>query len=84
MMNDLPKLAVGFVVILLVSIIGLGIAQESVDTVTFESGDEFCATKDSVVGAIDDAFGWLPMLILALIGGVGIAYVARYLGYLNF
>lgn len=84
MIGDLPKLAIGLVVVLLVSVIGLGIAQQAIDTVTFESTDEFCHTKDTVVTMIDDAFGWMPMLILALIGGIAIAYVAKFMGWINF
>lgn len=84
MIGDLPKLAIGLVVVLLVSVIGLGIAQQAIDTVTFESTDEFCNTKDTVVTMIDDAFGWMPMLILALIGGIAIAYVAKFMGWINF
>jgi hypothetical protein len=84
MIGDLPKLAIGLIVVLLVSVIGLGIAQQGIDTVTFESTDEFCATKDTVVTMIDDAFGWFPMLILALIGGIAIAYVAKFMGWINF
>lgn len=84
MIGDLPKLAIGLVVVLLVSVIGLGIAQQAIDTVTFESTDEFCTTKDTVVTMIDDAFGWMPMLILALIGGIAIAYVAKFMGWINF
>lgn len=59
MMGDLPKVAIGLVMILLVSVIGLGIAQQAIDTVTFESTDDFCATKDTVVSMVDDAFGWI-------------------------
>lgn len=84
MIGDLPKLAIGLVVVLLVSVIGLGIAQQAVDTVQFEATDEFCGTKDSVVSMVDDAFGWMPMLILALIGGIAIAYVAKFMGWVNF
>lgn len=84
MMGDLPKLAIGLVTVLLVSMIGLGIAQQAVDTVQFEPTDEFCGTKDTVIQSVDDAFGWFPMLILALIGGICIAYVARYMGWIQF
>lgn len=84
MIGDLPKLAIGLVVILLVSVIGLGVSQQAVDTVNFDPSDEFCATKDDVVKMTDDAYGWFPMLILALIGGICIAYVARYMGWIQF
>ena len=84
MMGDLPRLAIALVTVLLVSLIGLGVAQQAVDTVQFDATDDFCGTKDTIVTAIDDGFGWFPMLILALIGGICIAYVARYMGWIQF
>jgi len=84
MMGDLPRLAIGLAVTVIVSMIGLGIAQQAVDTQNFEPTDEFCSSKDTIVQAVDDAYGWFPMLILALIGGICIAYVARYMGWIQF
>lgn len=83
MLDEIPQLTVTLVVVLLVAIVGLGLSQQAVDTVTFEATDEFCATKDTVVDMIDSAFGWIPLLILAAIGGIALVYVANYMGYIN-
>lgn len=81
-MNGLIQLVLGLVVVLLVSVIGLGIAQQGADTVAFTSSDEFCATKDTVVVAVDSVFSWLPMIMLLCIGGIAVAYVVKYLGWI--
>lgn len=75
MLEELPRLVISFVVILLVGVIGLGLAQQAMDTVSFAPGAQFNATAVTLANSIDSAFGWLPMLILAAVGGIAIAYV---------
>lgn len=75
MLEDLPRLVISFVVILLVGIVGLGLAQQALDTVKFAPGAKFNTTATTLATSIDSAFGWLPMLILAAVGGIAIAYV---------
>lgn len=82
MIGDLQGLVVALVVVLLTCVIGLGIAQTSVDTVGFTASDDFCATKDTVVTSIGGAFDWLPMLMLLAIGAIAIMYVARFVGWI--
>jgi hypothetical protein len=61
-----------------VGFIGLGIAQQAQDTVTFSSGSTFGNTSQTLADTVDDAFGWFPMLILAIIGGVALSAVIAY------
>jgi len=75
MLEDLPRLVISFVVILLVGVVGLGLAQQAMDTVKFAPGATFNKTATTLADSIDSAFGWLPMLILAAVGGIAIAYV---------
>jgi hypothetical protein len=45
MLDQLPKIAIALVVFLIVGFIGLGIAQQAQDTVTFSSGSTFGNTS---------------------------------------
>jgi hypothetical protein len=83
MLEDLPRLVISFVVILLVGVVGLGLAQQAMDTVKFAPDATFNTTAQNLAGSIDDAFGWLPMLILAAIGGIAIAYVFGFTNIMN-
>ena len=108
MLEDLPRLIISFIVILLVGIVGLGLAQQALDTVKFPAPAYTSATDDmNVTGSgnvtvaaywtdqgfngtalnlatsIDSAFGWLPMLILAAVGGIAIAYVFGFTNIMN-
>lgn len=78
MLDQLPKIAIALVVFLIVGFIGLGIAQQAQDTVTFSSGSTFGNTSETLAQTVDDAFGWFPMLILAIIGGVALSAVIAY------
>lgn len=64
--------------------IGLSLSQQAVMTVQFESTDEFYATVDNFIDAISDGYSWLPMLILTFICGIAIAYVTKFMGWINF
>ncbi len=82
-MENLKAFAISLCVLAMITVIGLGISQQALDEIDFQSTDEFCQTKDSMVTMTSDAFGWMPMLLLAAIGGIAIAYVARYMGWLG-
>lgn len=83
MLEELPRLVISFVVILLVGVIGLGLAQQAMDTVEFAPGAQFNETANTLADSIDSAFGWLPMLILAAVGGIAIAYVFGFTNIMN-
>jgi len=83
MLEDLPRLVISFVVILLVGVVGLGLAQQAMDTVKFAPGATFNGTATNLADSIDSAFGWLPMLILAAVGGIAIAYVFGFTNIMN-
>lgn len=78
MLDQLPKIAIALVVFLIVGFIGLGISQQAKDTIQFSSGSKFCSTADELADTVDQAFGWFPMLILAVIGGVALSAVIAY------
>lgn len=82
-MQLLQQAVLSLVVICMVAVIGLSVAQSGLDMVGFEATDEFCSTKDNIVTMIDDSYGWLPMLLLAMMGGLAIYAVGRYVGFLG-
>jgi len=82
-LEDLPRLVISFVVILLVGVVGLGLAQQAIDTVSFAPDAIFNSTATDLATSIDNAFGWLPMLILAAVGGIAIAYVFGFTNIMN-
>lgn len=80
-MENLKAFAISLSVLAMIVVIGLGISQQAIDEIGFQSDDEFCSTKDTVVNMTSDAIGWLPMLLLAAVGGVAVLYVSRYMGW---
>jgi hypothetical protein len=87
MLDALPQIAIGLVIFLVVGFIGLGIAQQATTefndqatTVVIEVPAPVAevATPAPVAAApagVDSVFGWLPMLILSILGGVALAAV---------
>ncbi len=84
MIGDLPKIVITLAIVAVVGMIGLGISQQASETVDFEEGDAFYNTSTDFIQAIADGYSWIPMLILAFVGGVAIAYVARFMGWIDF
>jgi hypothetical protein len=83
-MRELATVAIALITVLLTCIIGLGIAQQGVNTIGLKPNDTFYNTQETVTGMVDSAFGWMPMLVLAFIGGVALFFVVRSLGWVNF
>jgi hypothetical protein len=78
MLDKLPQIAISLVIFLVVGFIGLGIAQQAVTTIQFEENSTFYNTTQTLTETVDSAFGWFPMLILAIIGGVALSAVIAY------
>lgn len=67
-LDVLPQIAISLVILLVVSFIGIGI----MDAATRSSGIDVPA---KVAQTTNDAMGWLPMLILSVIGGLALVAV---------
>lgn len=82
-MELLQQAVLSLVVLCMITVIGLSVAQSGLDMVGFEATDEFCSTKDNIVTMIDDSFNWMPVLLIAMMGGLAIFAVGRYIGFIG-
>ena len=81
MIDMLPKIAMGLGITFVVAVISLGVAGQAQETVTLEDGSHAANASEKVGEAVEDGFGWFPMLILAILGGVALAAFGRYMGW---
>lgn len=79
-MNEIVSAVVAIVIVAAIAFIGLGIVELTYNQVNTTAGS---ATLDNFHGDIGTVFntmgGMLPIVVLALIGGLAIFYVLKYL-----
>jgi hypothetical protein len=78
MLDQLPKIAVALVIFLVVSYIGIAIANQTSETVSIPADSQFNATVYTVNDTVNDAFSWMPMIVLAIVGGVALTAIYGY------
>jgi Na+/proline symporter len=81
-MKELLAAAIVVIVIAMAAFIGLGVTEKTYDTVKGQITNT--TTLDSFKGSINDTFstlgGMLPIVVMALVGGLAIYFVIRYIG----
>lgn len=64
-------------------LVGLGVSQKATETVVFGPDSTFNTTALGLEGSVNDAFDWIPLLILCAVGGIALAYVFGFTNSLN-